>query len=544
MGLAAAQARLLTITARKSDCEFQSMSLSHQKIALSRDMENISQEYQNALNKTKLVYDFYGSGTAPMDLDYGLLMRPSIYNDYYPKLLTDQGNRIVLDSKYAAAARYAGIPNEGYLGVPSTSIRDAFIQGLEAQNVITSDIAEEVQNTSYANTAGLGVYSYAGDVYTTEISYNKLLELIKDNTVAVSKENNPYLWDYANDENEKYYGNTGDAKYKDDIANVHSSTKTSYTLYDLLTTNSGTYEYGLGPGEPEENKKYMQNVIAGAGDSFLNWMSEQFETVLGGTNLSDLALQYAYDTIKSLIIPDAEVTKDNWTNNCDQLNPWTWRAWNFKKSSGPFISEKYRYVGLLDENGEGKYVNLNNLAKAYLTAYISFMSNDAEKYSVVYGTNSKLFNPAADDYQFTVLAEASEEENSEPTINSTFYDTLFNQICTHGWTQNNNVNDSSYMQEMLKNGAMFISSISNDGNYYQNGYALDTYISEVADTDAIAQAEAKYNTEKAKIENKESRIDLKMKNLDTEINSLTTEYDSTKSIISKAIEKGFKRYDA
>ena len=37
---------------------------------------------------------------------------------------------------------------------------------------------------------------------------------------------------------------------------------------------------------------------------------------------------------------------------------------------------------------------------------------------------------------------------------------------------------------------------------------------------------------------------MKMKNLDTEISSLTTEYDTTKSVISKSIEKSFKRYDA
>ena len=37
---------------------------------------------------------------------------------------------------------------------------------------------------------------------------------------------------------------------------------------------------------------------------------------------------------------------------------------------------------------------------------------------------------------------------------------------------------------------------------------------------------------------------MKMKNLDTEISSLTTEYDTVKSVISKNIEKGFKRYQA
>ncbi len=113
MGLAASQARLLTITARKADCEFESMMLSHQKISLSRDMEKISNQYQKSLNDTKLVYDYYGSGDSEMDLTYGLLMTPSVYNDYYPKLVTDSKNRVVLNGAYASAARAAGIPAEG-----------------------------------------------------------------------------------------------------------------------------------------------------------------------------------------------------------------------------------------------------------------------------------------------------------------------------------------------------------------------------------------------------------------------------------------------
>ena len=127
MGLATAQARLLTITARKSDCEFLSMSYSHQKIALSRNMEKVSTEYQNALNQTKLVYDYTGTNSSDMDLTYGLLMSPSVYNDYYPKLVTDSKNRVILNSSYAAAARVAGIPAEGLSGTPSSDVRKSSI---------------------------------------------------------------------------------------------------------------------------------------------------------------------------------------------------------------------------------------------------------------------------------------------------------------------------------------------------------------------------------------------------------------------------------
>lgn len=113
MGLSASQARLLTITARKSDCEYESMRLSHQKIALSRDMNKISAEYDNAMAQTKLIYDYYGKDSESTDLTYGLLMTPSAINNYTPAPITDSSGRVVLDSRLAKAARDAGIPQEG-----------------------------------------------------------------------------------------------------------------------------------------------------------------------------------------------------------------------------------------------------------------------------------------------------------------------------------------------------------------------------------------------------------------------------------------------
>lgn len=137
-------------------------------------------------------------------------------------------------------------------------------------------------------------------------------------------------------------------------------------------------------------------------------------------------------------------------------------------------------------------------------------------------------------FKFTVVTGS--EVDKDKQVEANFYDTLFNRICLDGWTQNDQIDDKDYMQEMMKSGLIYISSIGDDGYYYQGNYSTDKYISEVKDDEAIAKAEAKYNTEKTKIENKEDTIDMKMKNLDTEISSLTTEYDTTKSVISKSIE--------
>ena len=109
---------------------------------------------------------------------------------------------------------------------------------------------------------------------------------------------------------------------------------------------------------------------------------------------------------------------------------------------------------------------------------------------------------------------------------------------------NNQINDTSYLQKMLQSGMLYISKPKDDGYYYQGNYATDPYIKEVSDETAIAEAEAKYQTEKAKLNSKEETLDLKMKNLDTEISSLTTEYDTVKNAISKNIEKSFKRFNA
>ena len=113
MGLAAGQARLLSITARKSDCEFRSMSLSHQKISLARELADLSNEYQNSLDQTKLIYDYYGTGDTNTPLSYGILMSPSALNDYMPTTITDSIGRVVLNNKYASAARAAGHSSRG-----------------------------------------------------------------------------------------------------------------------------------------------------------------------------------------------------------------------------------------------------------------------------------------------------------------------------------------------------------------------------------------------------------------------------------------------
>lgn len=595
MALASIQARLLTITARKSDCEFQSMNLSHQKISLSRDMERVSTEYQNALDTTKLVYDYYGSGgtTTQMNLNYGLLMTPSIYNDYYPKLVTDAKNRVVLDPAYAAAARAAGIPAEGLSGTPSSDVRNKFIEAMAAENIITPNKAATIQSITYGNTVGVGSVSNetAG---TTQITYDELIELISLNcedsaswglTMGTSADKAPL-------------GGASERFCTDSDGNgVRDGGSSQYvTLADLLTDKA---QYNLSLESPQGEKTplfetaYLQEKIIGSSEnspSFLNWMTDQFEAVLGGTNASNAALQAAYNAVYDLIYPDSsiqeaasEVASHNYDNSdlCentefdDTFQGKTYRehmqgvgtklGHDIDGKHGDYdagvVTQSPNYLGFVFTDGYDSRrwfykdrndhttvsINLNNIADVFLTAYVGAMKGpENNDYTMNVGPrgNQIMYDPNSDDFLFTIPVNTNSEDTEDTCIEATFYDTLFNRICLNGWTENSQINDASYLQEMLKSGLVFISSIGDDGYYYQSNYSTDKYIKEVPDEEAIAKAEAKYNTEKTKIENKEQNIDTKMKNLDTEISSLTTEYDTTKSLISKSIEKSFKRYDA
>lgn len=111
MGLACSQIRLLTLTARKADCEYGISINSMEKMALTREQSQLSREYQSKLQSkqisyyangqyNKINYNYlmgYGAnytaitgGTQPLKSDYSMI-------------LTDYKGQVVLSDTYANA---------------------------------------------------------------------------------------------------------------------------------------------------------------------------------------------------------------------------------------------------------------------------------------------------------------------------------------------------------------------------------------------------------------------------------------------------------
>ncbi len=573
MGLSASQARLLTITARKSDCEYESMRLSHEKIALSRDMERISAEYDNAIAQTKLVWDYYGKDSETTPLNYALLMTPSALNNYTPSPITDSSGRIVLDDRLATAARAAGIPQEGLDGLPSSDVRNQFIDSLVSTGYISEVQGENIKKTTYNQMAGVGSTDLV-NVNTTEGTLQDVIEAVSGEYFDFST-----VTSFTN-------------KFVSDVSLVSQENNTitdandkKLSMADIL---NGNYMLLAQTTNDEKGKQSYNNLTVDGGvtDVICNatvWdqMFEIFESLLDtGDEYTQAALDYAKRMISDKVT-NLGAGMDNGTsygtdedgigqvgteegndyssdgkNIHDNFDGWTEYNDALDSKMDGIVQQNWvaDYIGLNglynhDDNGgrdddsckSYATINLSNMFNAYLTYFAQYMEGiDSSTYEVnTTKTNSNLID---DMFTFTIVTDV--DTSGDNLLIAAFWDTLFNQICTKGWTENDNVNNQDYLQESLKNGSMYISSLADDGYYYQGNYATHTYIQEVTDEEGIAQAEARYNREKTKINTKENILDMKMKNLDTEISSLSTEYDTIKSVISKNIEKGFKRYNA
>lgn len=543
MGLAAGQARLLTITGRKSDCEYQSMKLSHQKIALARELADLSNEYQNSLDQTKLIYDYYGKGDTSTQLSYGILMNPSALNDYMPITVTDSMGRITLNSKYANVARKAGIPQEGLGTLPSENIRNKFIEGLVGEGLITEDMGTRILKVPYNQNAGFG-----GDVTvattTQEGNYTDLLKYIEENCTD--------SYDLKNITN-----NVNAAKTNNGAQDADSDELKSTTLHNLLTGHVIISACGDdGNKWPDDEAKSLANNLSSDTSGLFTWLENELSKVLGVNTYAQQALAYAtkqmsmmfdtssYTSIESISGTRRDVGRRTETKKCRKGN-----IDASKNLIGFSYSKLSMGVGHKRRNPTIA-IDLSNLAQAYLTHFADFMNGISkvdEKGIQVFDVNQGQTigsHLAKDNKTYQYIWKAGTSVSSDDMAQATFYDTLFNQICANGWTENNQIEDKTYLQQMLQSGMLYLSKTKDDGYYYQENYATDSYIKEIEDDTKVAQAEAKYTTEKAKLNAKEETLDLKMKNLDTEISSLSTEYDTVKNAISKNIEKSFKRYNA
>lgn len=551
MGLAASQARFLAITSRKLNCEFQSMQIAQEKLSITRDQQKAAEEYQNSLNATKLVWDTVDDDV--YDLSYDIMMKPSALNEYDPYLITDSQGKIVLSESMFQAAVDAGIIDEK-TGDPKVSrfmgATDGSAKTDGSRNAFLYQLG--VYNQADASTIN-AVIKLGKDGYTDSGVGGEII----DKTLANSFTTNAFI-NYLKEAT--YTSDDGTHKKGDPLYAINLKDIFSAAGLNLTTTTSLKNNNDIAVtknGQPITDPKELEEITLG--------------DIIDG----NYAIAGKIDTAKmenvATAILDAMATalgkgssgSVNGLNVDDEANDALNNAWEFTKallnstqtssSNGAIISSsvnnaisKSEEVNNIVQGTNGvTAVNVSNMLKSYLTYFAISMVGYEYGVSVDAGSSANS-SYITDDVSYNFVVKNDNAMTEQDALNADFYNMLYNQLCMNGAStdkmKRQQVTDPDYLNNALKNGQLFISSLNNDGYFYQGHYTLNGHVAEVTDEDAVAQAEAIYNVKKSKLNTKEQSLELKMKNIDTELSALTTEYDTVKNLISKNVEKVFTMF--
>lgn len=146
MGMAASQARLLTITARMHDVEYKAQSIQNAKIQLSTQSDQVYQEYLEALDATTLTVDDINGNTITANFN-NLVGKNGVETGNNYALRTSNGQLIVEDDVKDAYDEYDG--NDPY------EFAMMMIYG-DAGNALDRDNLEDCENQVFENNSNIG----------------------------------------------------------------------------------------------------------------------------------------------------------------------------------------------------------------------------------------------------------------------------------------------------------------------------------------------------------------------------------------------------
>ena len=664
MGLAASQARFLAITARKMNCEFESMQIAQQKLSVTREQQKAAQEYQDALSATKLVWDADSNcdGTGDVyNLSYDLMMTPSSLNEYDAFLVTDTQGRVVLSESMFNAAVEAGVVDSAGNPIKASQYtldgRNAFLNALGVAGSIDGSVINSIKALGVKGYTQIGV---GGEITDKKIANamnsqtfinhlktakyeksdnNAVVSLKKDATLEypvvrttkekvgeteydagtikqaagtnLASDTNLVLKTYkagdAVDMDITGYKVTKAIKASSDFKYVDGDTVKDGAKDDPLTVGT-VINLKKGETAPCDISVYIPTNLTSHKEGDLKYAmtfdsitkSDSGYTVtsdpkekgnvrvskrgqsLSKDGLSDLTLGdiLSRESVLTVALKDGDNIKDfasNILKEMAQLLGYNAGANNFKglnvddESNWALDQAVEMSIAQLQtiQTCDGKWsdseknasssnslyqakkgtntysFSLTNILKSFLTNYAAVIDSFQSGYTVN-PSSKKDSKYVTDDLNYTFIVENDSAETDTAALNADFYNQLYNALCMYGASSDKvkqqQIQDSNYLNNALKNGQLFVMSLNTDGYFYQGHYTASDHIAEISDDDAIAQAEAEYNIKKSKLSYKEQNLELKMKNIDTELSSLNTEYDTVKNLISKNVEKVFTMF--
>lgn len=304
MGMAASQARLLSITARLSDNEQSGQTLSYAKERLADRSDQITSEYNEALKATKLqIMTGYSDGAASYtDISFAMLTSPQVVESLGKQYcVTDTKGRVLVDYDVAKAFESAKGSLNAFLGALTSAEQGGpyALSDVDPSKKADTNPSAEVEDLiheawdKYFNSIGktfgsedddavsdnhLWSFDYVdnsnaiGDGYAT-ITVNGAGITNEVINFEGTNEEQLELYNYALSVTESYYSASHNFENINTQYNKGNSAMTSYytNLYNKMLS-SGYYTYTDKPAEALDNDHYVYdyNLYKGASSSTTN----------------------------------------------------------------------------------------------------------------------------------------------------------------------------------------------------------------------------------------------------------------------------------
>ena len=486
MGMAASQARLLSITARLTNNENSGQSISYAKQRLSDQTQQITAEYNEALETTKLTVltGFNGADATYTDISYTVMTGPEMAANTKQYVVTDTKGKVLVTKNIALAYQKAnGNYNQFLANVASYSQVDITAQKTYKD---VKDRTEEQKKTEQQ-------IHEAWDKYFATIGVN-----LGDNEHDFG-----FSFTETVDENGGYAIGQGYVGYARIEKNADGSNK---------------YEQAV---DSNKNKIYQQKT-----DENGNLVYEK------DADGNDDKSKPVYDTTK----PVYDTTKPVYAKDKDGNK--IYDPINYEGTSDE-QRELFDYAMAITEaylrnNNGGQDKVVYNLQ--YNQDLLKTANNADNKSMLTYYKNifTKMQSSGYFTYTDTPADAVKDPEHFKYSSKGTG---------TAGNVEKSPLKDNTVFEAALRDGSLRLEYYSTTSKSFKTTtISEDNCIQEVADERAIAKAESKYNQDMQDLENKDKKLDLELKKLDTEHSALQTEYESVKNVVDKNVQNSFKTF--
>lgn len=524
MGMAASQGRLLFMTARLSNNEFEQQCVAYSKQRLADSSQAANDEYLDALNQYsyQIMTGYNGTDATYEAVTYNIL------TGYF-------GNSQVPLSSGGVASQTTGV----------AAGKQYIVTDNKGQILVTNTIAEKFEEANGDYNKFLEKVAGLTQVKEDDVTQQAVHEAWDKYLVSIGKginsENSLHAFGFA-------YGN--------EVARTASGTPSSEPDVDFATYQTSYLTTNSAPGA-DDDKLYL-NIDT---DTSTTPATDRFYV----QNYEVVAMPY-----EDLTTGDIEykpVYRTQKMHNEDEYVDLT------QYFSGTFTYDSA--IGEFTYNGSpakylspvtGTFVDTSNpTEKDGYRTLITGSTPTTTTTDILFYEGTTKEQRELYDYAMAVSKQYASDPSSRLTYDANkvnYYQNIYNQMTTNGYTTYKEMLDTKYMPAteqdervayqnenwlitQLKRGKLNIAYYSaTEKEFIQTTLDDDESICQKEDKKKIAIAEQVYNNKMDKLEAQDKQFDLTLNKLEAEHSALQTEYDAVAKIISKNVEKSFNVFNA